>query len=123
MEKRLILCYDTFKDLSHGSESFMDKRTATAFLTRLGHDQRTGERSERSRGGGFRRNTSTDLSESGGTIWTTAYRSSSWTTRIWPGGFFEGLAPMSERYALAASFSMADQAVDWCLDHPTIWSS
>ena len=38
-------------------------------------------------------------------------------------GFFEGLAPMSERYALAASFSMADQAVDWCLDHPTIWSS
>ena len=30
---------------------------------------------------------------------------------------------MSERYALAASFSMADQAVDWYLDHPTIWSS
>ena len=33
-------------------------------------------------------------------------------------GFFEGLVRMSERYELAASFSMADQAVDWCLDHP-----
>ena len=38
-------------------------------------------------------------------------------------GFFEGLVRMSERYELAASFSRADQAVDWCLDHPTIWSS
>ena len=34
-------------------------------------------------------------------------------------GFFEGLVRMSECYELAASFSMADQAVDWCLDHPT----
>ena len=33
-------------------------------------------------------------------------------------GFFENLVRMSERYALAASFSRADQAVDWCLDHP-----
>ena len=33
-------------------------------------------------------------------------------------GFFEGLVRMSERYELAASLSMADQAVDWCLDHP-----
>ena len=33
-------------------------------------------------------------------------------------GFFEGLVRMSERYELAASLSVADQAVDWCLDHP-----
>ena len=33
-------------------------------------------------------------------------------------GFFENLVRMSERYQLAASFSRADQAVDWCLDHP-----
>ena len=33
-------------------------------------------------------------------------------------GFFEGLVRMSEHYQLAASFSRADQAVDWCLDHP-----
>ncbi len=33
-------------------------------------------------------------------------------------GFFEGLIRMSEKYELAASLSVADQAVDWCLDHP-----
>ncbi|MCR4876491.1 MAG: response regulator transcription factor [Clostridiales bacterium] len=32
--------------------------------------------------------------------------------------FFEGIVRMSERYELAASLSVADQAVDWCLDHP-----
>lgn len=33
-------------------------------------------------------------------------------------GFFEGLIRMSEKYELAASLSVADQAVDWCLDNP-----
>ena len=33
-------------------------------------------------------------------------------------GFFESLVRMSERYELAASLPMAEQAVEWCLDHP-----
>jgi len=33
-------------------------------------------------------------------------------------GFFEALVRMSERYELAASLSVAEQAVAWCLDHP-----
>ena len=33
-------------------------------------------------------------------------------------GFFEGLVRMSERYELAASLPVAEQAVAWCLDHP-----